>query len=55
MEILEIMDPKVYKNVEPYQNLKIYKMEQQKKLKRSTTIIFPFRLKKKLESIYQKP
>ena len=55
MEILQIMDQKVQKNVEPYQNSKIYKREQQKKLKRETTIILLFRLKKKLKTIYPKP
>ena len=36
-------------------NLKSYKREQRMKLKRETTIILLFRLKKKLKKIYLEP
>ena len=39
---------------ELYQNLKIYKKGQQKKLKKETTTILHFQLKKKLRKIYPK-
>ena len=54
MEILEIMDKKVKKNVEPYQTLKTYRREQRMKLKKETIIILLFRLKKKPKTIYLK-